>query len=173
MTKNQQVMDVADQRIISVSYKLHAGDQQGQLVEEVSKEEPLRFLYGGGNLLQAFEQNVQGLNEGDPFDFTIPSDEAYGPYREDAVIELPYDAFRVEGELREDLLKVGTRVPMQDSEGNSLEGKVKELKDENVEMDFNHPLAGQDLHFAGEVVSVREATDSEKEAGVPQDGESA
>jgi FKBP-type peptidyl-prolyl cis-trans isomerase SlyD len=135
----------------------------------VSKEEPLRFLYGGGNLLQAFEKNVEGLSEGDPFDFTIPSDEAYGPYRDDAVIELPYDAFRVEGELREDLLKEGTHVPMQDSEGNSLEGKVKQLKDENVEMDFNHPLAGEDLHFAGEVVNVREATENEKEAGTPQD----
>lgn len=162
-------MDVADQRIISVSYKLHSGEQQGQLVEEVSKEEPLKFLYGGGNLLPAFEQNVQGLNEGDPFDFTIPSDDAYGPFRDDAIIELPYDAFKVEGELREDLLKEGTRVPMQDSEGNSLEGRVKQLKDENVEMDFNHPLAGQDLHFAGEVVQIREATDNEKEAGVPQE----
>lgn len=169
MTKNQQSMDVADQRIVSVSYQLHAGDKEGQLVEEVSKEEPLRFLYGGGNLLQSFEKNVEGLNEGDPFEFTISSEEAYGPYREDAVIELPYDAFRVEGELREDLLKEGTRVPMQDSEGNSLEGRIKQLKDESVEMDFNHPLAGQDLHFSGEVVNVREATESEKEAGSPQE----
>lgn len=168
MTKNQQVMDVADQTIVSVSYSLKVGEED-QLVEEVSKEEPLKFLKGGGNLLQAFETNVEGLSEGDPFDFTIPSDEAYGPYRDDAVIELPYDAFRVDGELREDLLKEGTRVPMQDSEGNSLEGRIKQLKDENVEMDFNHPLAGQDLHFAGEVLEVREATENEKEAGTPQE----
>lgn len=160
-------MNVADQRIISVSYELRTGDDQGDLIEEVSNEEPLNFLYGTGNLLEAFESNVQGLDEGDPFQFTISSEEAYGPYREDAVIDLPYDAFRVEGELREDLLKEGTRIPMQDSEGNSLEGKVKQLKDENVEMDFNHPLAGEDLHFTGKVVGVREASDAEKEAGQP------
>ncbi len=63
--------------------------------------------------------------------------------------------------MDEELIKVGNMVPMQDAQGNRLNGIVLEVTDENVRMDFNHPLAGDDLFFVGAVKEVREATDEE------------
>jgi FKBP-type peptidyl-prolyl cis-trans isomerase SlyD len=67
----------------------------------------------------------------------------------------------VDGELQEDLLVIGNRLPMRDSEGNALDGTVVEVNEAAVVMDFNHPLAGQDLFFTGNVVNVREASADE------------
>ena len=63
--------------------------------------------------------------------------------------------------MDEENVKVGVTLPMVDNEGNRLYGKVQEITAEYVKMDFNHPLAGQDLHFKGEVLEIREATEEE------------
>ncbi len=70
------------------------------------------------------------------------------------------------------MLAVGNSIPMQDAQGNRLNGIVLELTDENVKMDFNHPLAGEDLHFSGAVLAVREASEDElvEAAGCGSDG---
>ena len=91
----------------------------------------------------------------------IPAKEGYGEVNEMAIIDLPKSIFEVDGELQEDLLVIGNRLPMRDSEGNALEGIILEIGDETVKMDFNHPLAGQDLNFTGKVENVREASDEE------------
>ena len=62
------------------------------------------------------------------------------------------------GVVNEQMLTIGNQIPMQDSRGNRMNGIVKEVIDEKVKMDFNHPLAGQDLYFVGQVEAVREAT---------------
>lgn len=60
-----------------------------------------------------------------------------------------------------EIIKVGNLVPMVDGEGNHLQGKVEQITDKFVKMDFNHPLAGKDLHFVGTVGTIREATSDE------------
>jgi FKBP-type peptidyl-prolyl cis-trans isomerase SlyD len=116
-------------------------------------------------MLEKFEENIKGLQQGDQFDFMIPSDEAYGQASDDAVVDLPLNVFEIEGEVDYDLLKVGNYIPMQDQQGNRLDGIVLEVGDEKVKMDFNHPLAGDDLFFQGEVLDVREATQDEINQG--------
>jgi FKBP-type peptidyl-prolyl cis-trans isomerase SlyD len=59
------------------------------------------------------------------------------------------------------MFQVGAMIPMSDSEGNHMQGKIVEVDEENVKMDFNHPLAGTDLHFQGEILDIREATEDE------------
>jgi FKBP-type peptidyl-prolyl cis-trans isomerase SlyD len=63
------------------------------------------------------------------------------------------------------MVKVGNVLPMTDSDGNQMRGSVQEITGEHVRMDFNHPLAGQDLHFAGEVLEIRDATKEELSHG--------
>jgi len=72
--------------------------------------------------------------------------------------EFPANIFHDEnGSFDNEMFKVGSMVPMSDSEGNQLRGRILEVTDETVQMDFNHPLAGTDLHFAGTILEVRDA----------------
>ncbi len=158
-------MTIDNQKVVSVTYELSINDFGGDVVETVKEEKPLTFLFGVGNMLETFEENIKGLNPGDDFKFKIDCDNAYGKANEEAIVDLPKNIFEVEGKIPEDLLKVGNYIPMQDQEGNKLDGIVLEVSDDQVKMDFNHPLAGDDLFFKGKVVEVREPSDEELNQG--------
>lgn len=155
-------MNIAKDKVVSLSYELKV---DGNLVDAAEAEKPFVFLYGHGQLLPLFEENIKNLTVGDSFEFMIPSKDGYGDVNEMAIIELPKSIFEVDGKIQDDLLVVGNRLPMRDSEGNALDGTVVEIKDEAVVMDFNHPLAGQDLNFTGKVIEIRDATPEEIEHG--------
>ncbi len=154
-------MTQSEAKVIALTYELREGGPKGNVLESVSSEQPIEFLFGAGRLNQRFEENVKNLNEGESFEFTISSDHAYGPFNDKAVVDLPKNIFVVDGELAEDLLTEGNIINMEDKEGNPHRGKVLEVGNENVKMDFNHPLAGMDLHFRGEVIRKREPTPEE------------
>jgi FKBP-type peptidyl-prolyl cis-trans isomerase SlyD len=147
--------------VVSVVYELREGSKNGEVVEALTPDHPLTFLFGSGGLLPKFEENLNGLSTGDSFEFLLNSEDAYGPVVENAIVHVPLQIFEVEGRIDESLLKVGTTVPMMDSEGRRLNGKVLGLEGEAVKMDFNHPMAGRDLHFSGTVTEVRNATEEE------------
>ncbi|MGE0076551.1 MAG: peptidylprolyl isomerase [Bacteroidales bacterium] len=155
-------MIITKDKVVSISYELKVN---GEIVDTAEAENPLVFLYGRGQLLQLFEDNLNGLSVGDSFEFMIPPKDGYGEVNDMAVVELPKDIFMVDGELQEDLLVIGNRLPMRDSDGNALDGTVVEVNDSAVVMDFNHPLAGQDLFFTGNIVEVREASAEELNHG--------
>jgi len=78
---------------------------------------------------------------------------------------LPLNVFEVDGKVDTEMVKVGNIIPMRNQNGQPLEGKVLEMTDDKVKMDFNHPLAGKDLHFSGVITGVREATPEELSGG--------
>ena len=158
-------MVIAKDSVVSLSYELKLPKKNNEIVETVNSSNPLVFLLGYGNLLPKFESNLTGLNIGDKFDFVLKSEDAYGIISSDAIVDLPKTVFMVDGEINEDILVLDNVIPMTDQGGNRFNGRVIELTDTNVKMDFNHPLAGEDLHFTGEVVEVREATSEEIEHG--------
>ena len=80
-------------------------------------------------------------------------------------MHVPKNIFEVDGKIDENLLKVGNMVPMMDAEGRRMNGKILTIDAEAVQMDFNHPMAGNDLFFKGEVSEVREATEEELNHG--------
>src|SRR5690606_21842981 len=96
-----------------------------------------------------------------PFEIRLSKNDAYGDVNEDAIVDLPKSVFLVDGKMDEELIAVGNTVPMMSSNGQRLNGLVLSIDDETVKMDFNHPLAGDDLFFAGKVLEVREASDEE------------
>lgn len=158
-------MIVEDKKVVSIVYELRKDKKDGEIVESLSNDKPLVFLFGTGNLLPKFEENLAGLKTGDSFEFKLPCDDAYGPVQENAVVEVPINVFQVEGQTDENILNIGNVIPMLDNEGRRLNGTVKEVSADAVKMDFNHPMAGADLFFKGEVTEVREANENELSHG--------
>ena len=158
-------MKIADNTVVSMTYTLTEADENGQMIQAVDKDKPFVFLYGSGFLLPKFEENIKGLEPGADYSFPLPSDVAYGPKRDDAYMDLDKKIFEIDGKIDESILKVGNDIPMQNNEGQTLMGKVLEISEDKVKMDFNHPLAGIDLFFKGEIIDVREATSEELEHG--------
>jgi len=140
---------------ISVSYTLTAV-QNGKKLESYSEEKPIQFVLGENQLLPDFEQQLMELQPGDSFDFVIAAENAYGPVDPYAVFDIPLDTFELEdGSFDEQMIKIGNVIPMTDPDGNKHHGEIIELLEDSVTMDFNHPLAGQDLHFKGIVISLK------------------
>jgi len=156
-------MKISDEKMVSVTYDLTVVNEEGEkeLMERATKEHPLTFLFGMGMMLDAFEKNIAGLQTGDTFSFVLSPEEAYGDYYEDYVKELPNHLFEVDGMFDYERIAEGQTVPMLDQQGNRMMGSVLELKSDVVVMDFNHPLAGETLHFDGEVIDVHEPTEAD------------
>lgn len=157
-------MKTASNHVVSITYELTEKGSD-KLIEKVTHEDPFVFLMGAGNLLDAFEKQLTGLSVGDAFDFILESEDAYGPVDENAIVKVPVEAFFINGQFADDLVVVGKPIRMQDQDGNTLIGTVKDRGLENVTIDFNHPMAGKALHFRGEIVSIRPATEKELEHG--------
>lgn len=158
-------MKVSKDKVISVAYVLKYDKEDSSVIENIEASNPMSFLFGSGNLLKDFEANLKNLKTGGAFDFKLTSDQAYGPISEEAKIMLPKKAFEVNGQIDNNLLQMGKQIPMMDQGGSRVKGVVVEINEENVKMDFNHPLAGQGLHFKGMVTEIREATEEEKMHG--------
>lgn len=154
-------MKVEKNKMVSLIYELRDKDIKGDILEALDESKPLTFIYGTGKLLPAFESNIDSLTMGDLFKFSLTSKMAYGEKREEMVVDVPLSVFENEGKVNEDICKVGNLVPMMDTEGNPLNGVILEIMDSLVKMDFNHPMAGRDLHFSGKIVEIREATAEE------------
>lgn len=155
-------MKISESKTVSLTYDLTVDDEgQKELMERATKENPLTFMFGMGMMLPAFEKNIEGLEVGSRFTFTLNPEEAYGEYINENVIELPKNIFEIEGKFDSERIKEGETLPMMDSNGNRLMGSVLEIKPEVVVMDFNHPLAGETLQFDGEVIDIHETTPEE------------
>lgn len=155
-------METIENKYITVAYKLYSiEDGERDFTEEAPANHPFQFISGLGLTLEAFESQVRDLNKGDKFDFTIKADEAYGEYDEDHVIDLPKNIFMIDGKFDNERIVEGAVVPLMTSEGQRINGSVVEVRDDVVVMDMNHPLAGCDLNFIGEIVESRPATNEE------------
>lgn len=155
-------METTPNKYITVSYKLYViNDGQRELVEEAPVAHPYQFISGMGISLDAFEAQVQDLNPGDKFDFTIPCTEAYGEYEQERVVSLDKQVFCRDGKFQSEYIYPGAYVPLVNEDGNHFQGLVLEVKENEVVIDLNDRLAGKDLTFIGEVVESRPATNEE------------
>ena len=139
---------------VALQYRLTYDSAEGEFIEETTKEEPLAFTVGEGEMLDTFEKNILGLGVSDEFGFTLEPEEAYGPYQEQLVVEYAKETFMVDEDLDEDFLQEGEVVEMKDEEGNIFEGIIEENKLNSVIVNFNHPLAGEALHFKGFITRI-------------------
>jgi FKBP-type peptidyl-prolyl cis-trans isomerase SlyD len=154
-------MKVGKDKVVTLTYVLRMNDEKGEIIQEVDESRPFVHLFGAGTLLPAFEANLDSLEPEATFGFSIPASDAYGGKNDEAIIELDKSLFEIDGKIDDELLAIGNVIAMQDQDGNPVDGRVLEVKDDTVIMDFNHPLAGQDIHFSGKILEVREATSEE------------
>ena len=110
---------------------------------------PLSFKLGGGQILPAFEKAVQQMKVGETKSLSLKPTEAYGEINNEAVQDIPKTSFGPEVEL-----VVGNIVHGQSPDGNPLRAVIKEIKEAEVTLDFNHPLAGKEINFDIELLSV-------------------
>ncbi len=156
-------MKIGQNNVVEFCYELEV---DGQIVDHTTKERPLDYIHGTGSLLPKLEAHIEGMEPGDRFDVTLSPADGYGEVDPSRIIDLPKAAFEVNGQVREDLLVPGNTIPMMNSMGGVIPGVVLEVSDDSVKMDLNHQMAGKTLHFTGEVISVREATEKELTEGL-------
>ena len=151
-------MKIEKDKVVSLIYELRENDGNGRIIEALEETKPMTFIFGSGRLLPYFEENLAALSSGEDFNFLLDSENAYGSRREEMVINVPRSIFENNGTLDENICQVGNEVPMMDRDGHRINGVINEISDTYVRMDFNHPMAGVNLHFSGKILSVRDAT---------------
>ncbi len=119
----------------------------GTVFDSSKDKDPLAFVLGTGHVIPGFEKAVEGLSEGEKVSTTIAPEDAYGPRSEELVLTVPHDKFPEAPEL-------GQRFEMSTPDGQRMPVTVTEVKDEAVEIDANHPLAGRQLKFDLELVKI-------------------
>jgi FKBP-type peptidyl-prolyl cis-trans isomerase SlyD len=150
-------MQATAEKVVSIDYTLK--DDQGQVLDTSEGRAPLAYLHGAGNIIPGLECELEGKPAGAPFEVTVPPADAYGE-RDDALVQpVPKSQFP-EGANPQ----VGQQFQAQTPSG-ARTVTVVDVEPEAVVIDANHPLAGQALHFAGQIVEVRDATPEELQHG--------
>ena len=155
---------VRDGRVISLQYRVRLAN--GQIVES-TREAPMDYLHGGGQILPALEQALEGLLEGERAAFSIAPEDAYGARDDDNLATLPKGLFPDGAEV-----EPGVQLLARAPSGQTYPITVREVAGDKVTVDLNHPLAGERLYFDVCVISVRPAADDELFVGRARAAES-
>ena len=151
---------IGDGKVVNIHYKLTLGGGDGSAVDSSEGRDPLPYLHGAGNIVAGLEAALAGKSEGAAFDVEVAPADGYGERHDESVQNVPRDAFPPEAELQ-----AGLQFQATGPDGQPLMGTITSIEGEVVTVDFNHPLAGETLHFSIEVVSIRDATEEEREHG--------
>ena len=152
-------MTVEENKVVSINYTVR--NEKGEVLDTSENGEPLNYIHGTGSVIPGLEDAMTGRSKGDSFSVQVEPDAGYGQYNEELVFTVGKDRFQqgVDG------LEVGSQVQAQTADGGVQVLTVREIGDEEVTLDANHPLAGEKLHFDITVEEVREADDEEIEHG--------
>ncbi len=150
-------MKIEDGKVAMIHYSLK--NESGETIDSTQNAQPMGYLHGHNNLMPGLEKALNGKDEGEKFAVSLAPEDAFGPHDDKHVRQIPKDQFD-----NLDELKVGMHLQVKSPQGSQIV-TVKAVTEENVTVDFNHPLAGQTLHFDIEVLEVRDATAEELEHG--------
>jgi len=150
---------IEDGTVVSFHYTL-TGDAGDTLDSTRDRDEPMLYLHGSSNIITGLEKALDGREAGETFEVTVPPEEAYGEARAPNVQRVSLKKLGV----KPNQLQPGVILNLQTSQGPA-QVTVLKVGRFNVDVDANHPLAGKPLHFAVEVVEVRDATEEEKAHG--------
>jgi FKBP-type peptidyl-prolyl cis-trans isomerase SlyD len=149
---------VVDDLVVSLDYTLHLDD--GEVIDTSQGEDPLEFLQGRGQIIPGLEQALYGMAVGDEKDVVVAPADGYGELDPDAYEMVDHDVFPPDLNL-----EPGMGLRMRGDSGEPLIAYVAEVRPEGVVLDFNHPLAGETLHFNVKISGLRSATSEELEHG--------
>ena len=149
--------------VVSMEYTLHVNDEE---IDSSKGQEPLQFLAGHGNIISGLEREMMGMKVGESKDVVIQPADAYGEFDEEAFMEVPRGAFPADISVEE-----GAELTVRDDAGESRYARIDAVDGDNVTLNFNHPLAGDELHFNVKVIGLREPTAEELEHGHVHQGD--
>lgn len=150
-------MQISENKVVSIHYTLK--NDAGDVLDSSDGREPLAYLHGAGNIIPGLEKALEGRASGDKLNVTVQPGEGYGERNDSLIQDVPRSAFEGADEIQP-----GMQFHAQGPQGMFVV-TVREVSDESVKVDGNHPLAGETLHFDVEVADVRDATAEEQEHG--------
>jgi len=151
-------MKIAENCIVSIHYRLT--DDEGEELDASEEGDPLVYLHGAENIIPGLEEALEGRQAGDQLEVVVQPEDAYGPVDPEMVQTVPRSTFK-----GVDKLEPGMQFQMKTPDGQVQAVTVQEVGGQEVTIDANHPLAGEVLHFALTVESVRAATSEEIDHG--------
>jgi FKBP-type peptidyl-prolyl cis-trans isomerase SlyD len=151
-------LTIADDLVVSLDYTLRLDD--GEVVDTSTGRGPLTFLQGRSQIIPGLEQALYGMAVGDEKNVEVEPADGYGVRDPDASQMLSHDAFPPDMTL-----EPGMGLRMRDPVGRTVSAYVAEVRSEGVVLDFNHPLAGETLHFHVKIAGLRPASPAELEPG--------
>ena len=154
---------VQNNKVVSMEYTLHVENEE---IDSSKGQDPLQFLVGHGNIISGLEREMMGMKVGESKDVVIAPADAYGDFDEQAFMDVPRGAFPQDMAVEE-----GAELTVRDEAGQSRYARVDAVEGDTVTLNFNHPLAGDELHFNVKVVGLREPTSEELEHGHVHQGE--
>ncbi len=157
-------MAIETNQIVSMEYEVRDGEK---VVDSNVGGAPLVFMFGKGQIIPGLENGIVNMAIGEKGDVLVKSEDAYGAYNEEAKQEVPKDQFAGID------LEVGMTLYGQGEDGGTVQVTVKEIAEDNVIIDFNHPLAGKDLMFTVTINNVRDASAEEAMTGIPAENKPA
>lgn len=140
---------IQDGSLVSLEYTLT--DDSGNVLESNVGKEPLTYVQGSGQIVRGLEKELAGLKVGDRKKIHVSPEEGYGPVNPQAIQEIPKD------KIPADAQKVGALLMTHGPQGEAITMRVKEVKDQTVVVDLNHPLAGKALNFDVKVLDIKAA----------------
>lgn len=150
-------MQIGENKVVTIHYTLT--NVNGDVLDSSVGEEPLAYLHGAGNIVAGLEDALAGKAVGEKLDVTVAPEDGYGEKHDEMVQKVPVENF--EGV---DNVEVGMQFMAQVPWGEQPVEVIK-VEEDGITLDGNHPLAGETLQFAVEVVAVRDATEEEVEHG--------
>jgi FKBP-type peptidyl-prolyl cis-trans isomerase SlyD len=150
-------MTIQENKVVSFHYTLT--NQDGEQIESSRDQQPMTYLHGANNIIPGLEKAMAGKSAGDEFQVTVEAAEAYGERSEDKLHRIPAKHFK-----NLNRLMPGQVVALQTQQGQ-MQVTVVKIGRFNVDVDANHPLAGQALTFDVEVTGIRDASDEENAHG--------
>lgn len=155
-------MEIQENTVVTLSYHVRKTNEEGELVDFSGQSYPLRFLFGNGKMLPYFEEQLKGKTNNETFAFRLPADFAYGKKDESLIKSFPIEEFTEKEGYTKETLERGAYIRYENSE-EAQSGQIIDKSKHEIQVDFNHPLAGQDLFFKGNIISVRKASFEEIE----------
>ncbi len=147
-------MNIADDCVVTLAYTLR--DDAGEVLDSATAAEPFAYVHGRRSVIPGLERQLAGHTAGEKLELTIAPADAYGEHSPARVQVVPRDRFPADLDI-----EPGMQFHANDEHGGRMSVRVAEVNEDGVTVDANHPLAGQTLHFAVEVLGVRAATAEE------------
>lgn len=157
MSNEKEKLKISDGMVVDLNYTLKVDEQ---VVDSSEGGEPIKFIQGEGHIIEGLEKELYGMKIGDDKDVVVSPEDGYGDLNTEAIVDVPKEEFPEEIPL-----KPGTELKVQNQSGETMNARIAAVEQDSVRLDFNHPLAGKELHFQVTVNDLREATEEEKEHG--------